>query len=477
MSTHPAAAVPSLDDIQGNILKGHGRKYTALVFFRFATRDRAAWLRNRRLLRNSARLKKSVIRITSAQMQERQTELWRKDDRHQFAFCSLGLTCFGLAACGYEAKEPGIGELGSDQFWQGATKEMAGADRWEKAFNPAPDGVFLVAHQTRKKRDRLSRAVRRLLLKHYGIEGVSIENGFRWIPPGQTGKPTTCEPFGFADGFARTHVSVTKGSAFEALVSPTMKFIEQIPSVHEVPLNQLIFVEAGPFQGGSFLVIHKLEQNVQAFLQAEQLLQSRLDLLPEDIRPDSAGALFVGRERDGRALADGVRRREDPVRFDNDAAEKRCPFSAHIRKMNPRQDHFTGLPHAHANPDLHRDAQMVRRGVVYGPASKLKVRWDDPAKAPTGGVGLLFMGYMSSVGGQFLNMFRMWAPDERFPQYGSGVDGLLNAGSAPWIWPAYETVSTPPIPRASFVTTKGAGFFMIPPVSWLKALPTTLPPP
>ena len=106
-----------------------------------------------------------------------------------------------------------------------------------------------------------------------------------------------------------------------------------------------------PSAYGSYYVFRKLEQNVQGFALAERELATALGL--EEDRSARAGAMAVGRFRDGTPLAlcdqPGL-----PARLSNDFRYNghdaqgaqpagapidrfglKCPFQAHIRKVSP----------------------------------------------------------------------------------------------------------------------------------------------
>ena len=84
---------------------------------------------------------------------------------------------------------------------------------------------------------------------------------------------------------------------------------------------------------------------------------------------------------------------------------------------------------------------------------------------------MLFMGYMALVGAQFLKMLVTWGPDPDFPQGGSRADALFGGGGKPWEWPQRPKLAKPePIALGHFVKSKGAAFFVVPPLRWLKAV-------
>lgn len=483
MTSTTATPAPGLrlDDVQGNILKGHGRKYTALVFFRFAGRKEAA-RENRRLLRDAASGTRREIALTSAARQQWQRDQFFAAPACEVPFVSLALSRLALQACDFSGDELQIGAgLDSDQFWDELTPEILNeTGPWDPAFALQPDGVFLLAHSDRAACLQLAAEVAGLLRTDYGVGAIEQELGFRWTPKAdQPGKDTaTYEHFGFADGFARTALVATPGSPLAHLVYPNVGFIKHRVRPFEIPIGQVMIEQPGSFHGGSFLVISKLEQNVRAFLEAEAVLERRRHLLPEGMLPEGedgrAGALFIGRTRNGVPLVRGKKHRTNRFHFGGDPEAKGCPFHAHIRKMNPRQNKVRGDDvHPQAGHEQQKASQFIRRGVLYGDENRVSLAWPDPAAAPDRDVGLLFMGYMAMTGDQFLKMYINWGPGSRFPRGDSAPDPLLGGGGKEWKWKHHPELDDPaqPLTLGHFVTNKGTGFFVVPPLWWMRRIP------
>jgi hypothetical protein len=98
-----------------------------------------------------------------------------------------------------------------------------------------------------------------------------------------------------------------------------------------------------------------------------------------------------------------------PAKFDGDG--QRCPISAHIRKINPR-DEATDV--GHGARTLRR--RIIRRGITYGPAYE---------KAPKKERGLLFICYQASITDQFEFLWRVWANKVHTPRGDAGVDPII----------------------------------------------------
>ena len=202
-----------------------------------------------------------------------------------------------------------------------------------------------------------------------------------------------------------------------------------------------------PFAFGSYYVFRKLEQNVRAFQAAEEQLASALKLEGSD--RERAGAMIVGRFRDGTPLAinptngfipskannfryDGleaslVARPEAPA----DHYGLKCPFQAHIRKVNPRQNVAApgGTPDAQAW-ERDRNRRIVRRGITYGKSKHPPYSRQPLSELPTHGVGLLFACFQSSIRNQFAFVQERWANGIGFKVNGdnrnqTGLDGVI----------------------------------------------------
>ncbi|WP_438480674.1 Dyp-type peroxidase [Oleiharenicola lentus] len=469
-------------DIQGNILKGHGREFTALVIFRFGG-DRA---KNRELLVQSAN-PHWEHRITSAFEQEQQADKRRKlvglyDEKSaQFLeastlpFRSLGLTAAGLEACGIKGKElANPGEMIGMEFERISAFQskdlksfLRDPEPWEQAYQSRPHGVWLLANADETLLGHMVDACRRMLTEEYQAEVVGVENGFQWKPHKDGNqKNISYEPFGFADGFATTQIKVQEKPPFYHLVQPSSGSLKPGKArSFEIPIEQVMYAGPGPLVGSSFLVLRKLGQNVRAFLEAERALQPHL---PPELNGIEAGAFFIGRLRNGAATLYPKLPLADRFDFNKDEAAKGCPFHAHIRKMNPRQNRRDPDVHPMAGRKQQKEAQFVRRGVVFGPLEKLRVDWPSPEAAPTDGVGLLFMGYMTSLGGQFMQMHLAWAPEKEFPVKGGGVDPLFATEQSPqWAWPQHTQCAQS---FSRFVTPLGGAFFLVPSLRWLRGL-------
>ncbi len=213
---------------------------------------------------------------------------------------------------------------------------------------------------------------------------------------------------------------------------------------------------------GSFFVFRKLEQNVAEFKEKEEQLAAFLGLEGED--EERAGALVVGRFEDGTPVTMQTREGTHapvPNNFDyrDDAHGAKCPFHAHIRRVNPRRE---------GNAERHH--LIVRRGIPYG-ERLIDPRTKELLDRPSGGVGLLFMCYQSSLEQQFEHMQKRAGPAVS-KQDGPGIDPVIGQGKGlPQEWPVkWGEEEKKAFAFESFVTLKGGEYFFAPSISFLQSL-------
>src|SRR5207249_5222276 len=107
-----------------------------------------------------------------------------------------------------------------------------------------------------------------------------------------------------------------------------------------------------------------------------------------------------------------------------DAAGLRCPFAAHIRKVNPRDD-TTEL----GGPERSLLKRIVRRGIPFGKPLANPLR---PGR-DKGQRGLLFIAYQTSIESQFEFLMTDWANSTLNPHSYPGDGAEHSAGHDPII--------------------------------------------
>jgi Dyp-type peroxidase family len=183
---------------------------------------------------------------------------------------------------------------------------------------------------------------------------------------------------------------------------------------------------------GSFVVIRRLNQDVAAFWKF--LEQTALSLAAKPafagMTADRLGALLVGRWPSGAPIMRATDN-DDPALASNDVASNqfrfaasaplarlmnepppidpfpaapsdqegfRCPYGAHIRKVNPRDDI---TEQGGGNRTLLR--RILRRGIPFGPPLSSARTVDDGVER-----GLMFVSYQADIASQFEFLSTDW---------------------------------------------------------------------
>jgi Dyp-type peroxidase family len=479
-----------LTNLQGNILKGHGRDFTVHIFVRFTGDVQAV----RTGLTNFAERS-----VTSQEKQLQEADQFQRFRIPGRLFGNVFLTAHGYEALGFtpddvqanlrEEKEEGQLEVLSS-FYKGMHahsdefNDPAPAE-WEPGYQEphAIDAMFLIAdddptflkRQARTLIDDIGGYAEVLVVEH----GVALRNE---VDEG-------IEHFGYVDGRsqplfleqdAKTEGPTDVWDPFEPL--------------------KLVLVEDS-FSGGaqqdcygSFFVFRKLEQDVLRFKMNEQLLADRInqERQAKGLPPltgeerERAGALVVGRFEDGTPVTlsptDGfIPPKANNFIYADDDQGLKCPFQAHIRKANPRGDieREFGLLQAEAE----RPRRIVRRGITFGERKRHPNTFQALEELPTrsvGGdtsraVGLLFMCFQASIPKQFGFMQKRWCNAEGFLRESTGVDPVIGQKTpevAAQNWPIeYDAPAGAQVQYdfGGFVTMKGGEFFFAPSIPFLRS--------
>jgi deferrochelatase/peroxidase EfeB len=374
-----------LSQLQPNIVKAHARDHLQALFLQFSDKAEArAFLRNLR------------VKMKSAKVHLREVEAFKSGGAPGTTYVGVGLSFEGYRKIAVPAaKVPGNAggpfksSMRSDAS-RGALLDPP-VSQWEQTFRHTIHAVVLIgdndAAAVAAKRAEID-ALMTAKIKLLGVEtGIGQRNA----------NGEGIEHFGYIDGRSQP-LFLTEDIAEERHARDGATVWNPAFGLGRV----LVADSAAPKpsqQFGSFFVFRKLEQNVRAFMQAEEDLAGTLGLTGEDRK--RAGAMIVGRFRDGTPVAIQARNgAHDPVPndfdYDSDDLAGKCPFHGHIRKTNPRGSGGFEQP---KDERLHL---MARRGQIFGQ------RADDPndpsvpiSSRPTGGVGLLFMAFNSEISTQF----------------------------------------------------------------------------
>jgi deferrochelatase/peroxidase EfeB len=254
------------------------------------------------------------------------------------------------------------------------------------------------------------------------------------------------------------------------------------PESSRVPAAEQSSTLADFFKNGSFAAFRKIKQHEASFRTFVQkqatTLQGKHDLQEAEafIR-----AKLLGRWDDGHLvqpgdtmsrLASAVAGKPADGGFDftGDQAGQGCPFGAHIRRMNPRDDLVVPF----------RRRPILRRGMPYGkPYNRDTYKKDSEAgydfKDDEENRGLIGLFFCASLEDQFEHLVGQWANDTPM-----GIDNRGNARD-PLIGQNNKSLHVYDIPLSDsaaltlrglepFVTTKGTLYAFFPSLSAVKQL-------
>ena len=466
-----------LEGIQGNILKAHGRHHTANIFINCDSgkQEKAkAWLKS---LVND---ENSLVR--SAYDQLRNNVLWKEKCVDSGLFACIHISAIGYTYLfGNDAKADAFEKT----FLDGMQKADLGDpehEDWEVGLRAANHFMLLVGHA---EPDKLAEVVERIQQETDVFGSITtIEEGLAQFNKAKAG----IEHFGYVDGVSQP--------LFFADEWETYKTDNNIGSDEDIKFDPRadkgIVLLKDPFgQGddnalGSYFVFRKLEQNVKGFKLAESQLADRLELAEGD--DERAGAMLVGRFEDGTPVQldfrEGLINNSVLNNFAYDPADaSKCPYHAHIRKVNPRFD-----PVKKEDVQVNINHMMARRGIPFG------TRTDEPNDGhiynkPEKDVGLLFMSYQKSITNQFEFIQKNWANSPNQPTIDPddtdgpnaevvGIDPVIgqikggqnriSIGEFAKTWRDPESMKEASFEQ--FVTMKGGGYFFAPSMSFLENL-------
>ena len=450
-----------LENLQGNILKGHGREHATLLFIRF---KKGAAAKARSFLR-----KVTTDFVGSAKEQLDASEEFKCHGTSGRVFVTVSLSSAGYAALGVKvAKTPN-----NPAFLGGMKKKRTALNdpkttAWELGYRGAIHALIVIADdleariaKTRGELEELLKTCGKVVAREDG-HGLRNQNNDH------------IEHFGYVDGRSQPLMlqediqkETTSGGIDQW--SPTFGLnVALVPDLGD----------PGAVNFGSYFVFRKLEQDVRTFKAEEKKLAKKLKLNGE--AAELAGALAVGRFEDGTPVVlqktDGIHPVPNNFSYDADPSGGKCPFHAHIRKTNPRGDSVRQFG---VSIDDERSHLMPRRGIPFG---RREVHPSDPILDehpelyPTGGVGLLFMAYNAEIERQFEFTQISWANSTQFAG-NTGVDPIIAqttnpAGFQKWPvkWGQAGKDPSTPFSFANFVTMKGGEYFFTPCLSFLKKL-------
>lgn len=460
-----------LSDIQGNILKSHGRDHSQHLFITFTDAGKAKkWVTSMagRVTSASKQWKDSLKRHKIFEEAEMHgyPAAWRDEQlakQPSSVFINLLLSHKGYvkldvpkeripqdAAFTRGAQHPKTIEKLADP----PLKAPSGGDpehQWEEDFRKDLHALVIVADDSPAKVAQTAKEISDEVGKNGGTI-AHTETGLV-LRYGENGPVR--EHFGFVDGVSNPLFYAKD----VAKVKPANGKFRYDP---RAPLGLVLVKDPGGKDEtyGSYFVYRKLEQKVAQFKQdrftlATALAQKDSREAANEADKELAGAYMVGRFRDGApvvafASESGVGR-DIPNDFDYsaDANGDKCPFQAHTRKTNPRNE--TG------DAETERSHRIVRRAISFEKGDK---------------VGLLFLCAQSSIEHQFEFMQASWCDNTGFLRPDTGLDPIVGQGSpTEQEWPKKHGKSERiKVTLKQSVVMRGGEYFFMPSLSFLKSL-------
>ncbi|WP_341531909.1 hypothetical protein WKK05_38555 (plasmid) [Nostoc sp. UHCC 0302] len=491
-----------LDDIQGNVLPGFKKDSQHFLFLQIVDPEPARlWLKSLAPKLWTAR----EVLAAHSMWKAMRLKLGREPDNLDFLFLNCAISAQGLAKLGV----PDIEDFDDQAFKLGLEKRAASiGDPPRGSGEPGAPENWIFGSGSRRPdillilaTDDFDWAVKTeeeliTSAEQQGLQLIHVDRG-RVRPGALAGH----EHFGFKDGVSHPALRGRKSTVAEDFIEsrtwPEDSAFDIYRSRFAAPGRPLIWPghflfgylrqfkdkpessrpnsePPGPTWAvnGSFLAYRRLSQNVQGFhtFLAEASETLRQNGFDPDLTPERLGALLVGRWASGWpvmrdpnvdrgehklgenyftfAEATTVPLPNDPHPLNpSDPDGRICPFAAHIRKVNPRDESGTDL----GNRERVFQKLILRRGITFGPEVDEK---------PEADRGLLFVAYQSSIEEQFEFLMNDWVNDENKPKAGGGVDPILSAARNTKVSLVNDTSGFDlPIPGGWVVATGGEYMF------------------
>jgi Dyp-type peroxidase family len=446
-------------DIQGDILRAHGKSYDRTSYVFVGVEDPAAgraWLRG------------IYDRVTT----DAERTGPRPDTALNIAFTRAGLEALGVP--------PQVVSSFSKEFQQGMAGrchelgDVGESDpgNWDAGLGTDEAHVLVTINaQDDAGRDGALDELR---------SGVEAAGGLSIVHEDHAHMlGGSREHFGFADGFAQPSIEGVNEDRVRGGGVPDAKGRWRPLALGEFILGyedeesrvdrqrRLPRAPATPLgRSSTYMVWRKLYQDVALFRRTLRDAARTYEQGDEE----KLAAKIVGRWRNGSPLVaspaaaqpgfDAEPPEANDFRYaEADPEGHSCPLGAHIRRSNPRDAlGFDGkLSFRH---------RMIRRGMPYGPMLEADASEDDGKDR-----GLVFVCFNASISRQFESVQRQWLNDGNVFQLAHDSDFLLG-GSAEAMG-KMTVQGKPPFffsPQGPFVTTRGGEYLFVPGMTALAAV-------
>lgn len=399
-------------DVQGNILRPHARRHVAHVLVELPASAGDSQVLLQELLEKEWPTTAGSQREYARRYREAIQAGQAKQDAGPSSFKGLALSWHGYERLGAQALAPTGGAFKRGP--EAAEDDKPESNGWTSPnFLEDPDfanwrgelgDVHLLLTLANNSAERRDKEVEELEaeLKKWG--GRSHVHRGSWDCVDKN-PAIHREHFGYVDGIS--NVDLVGGSSGATWSSQYDLHQALLPDPGGDDLTSL----------GSFLVFCKLKQHVAEFR--------------KDHPKAASGQTVVGRTTEGVPLARQEAGVSNDFTYGTDIGpEPRCPYEAHVRKVNPRHGQ-------------HRRSQIIRRGIPYGHP-------EDEDK------GLLFAAYCRNIETQFERIQRGWIA--------SGFPARSRATTLPKV--GEDAL------LSKYVSMRGGGYFFAPSISALRKIST-----
>jgi Dyp-type peroxidase family len=327
---------------------------------------------------------------------------------------------------------------------------------WEYPFGTEDMHVALAIYS--EDDESLETVLERARQSHHDLPGVSVVYRLKFseLPEGRN-------PFGFKDGLHNPYVEGS-GVHVHPGYGPPVKAGEFIMGYPDELGESVKNPEPEVLRrNGTFLAFRKFYTNVAAF---RKYLREQASSPEEE---ELIAAKMVGRWRSGAPLVLAPERddpelgadsnRNNTFSYEDDMHGLKCPFSSHLRRVNPRD----ALKNDLVATNLHH---FLRRGTNYGAPLPEGVLEDDGVDR--GGVFLLIGTHQKR---QFEFVQSQWVTDGNFITHGTEQDPIIGNDQGDGIF----TIPKHPVRRRlhglpQFVAVRGGEYCFMPGLRALKWL-------
>ncbi|MGB3182208.1 MAG: hypothetical protein WBB45_12510 [Cyclobacteriaceae bacterium] len=395
-------------NLQGNILKFHGRTYAYHLFIQFnqwQQHDAKEWIR---------RLAEKHITTTHDQIEH------SRERRRNPSFDAGLFTSFALSYAGYTYLQLRV--IPSDvAFMEGmsARKHLLG-DKDEDMYLAYADDLhafLLIADDSLETVEERKAEIEKELTEN-GLGRVAVAE-LGSVQKNAKGDVEMVNGFGYRDGISSPiYLEQEKYEYAEvqkdvAGVEDPLAIYDPGTELEEILVNDMLTREPDTF--GSYCVFRKYELSTASFDKQVADIGKKLNEHAGKAEDDAYGmelaaAYMVGRFKDGTPVVKQDIPRgtlgamDNTFDFKDDAYGARCPFHGHIRKMNPRKN----LPD---NEPYYPKATVTRRGMNQETDGAV--------------TGLLFSCYQGSIINQFEKLQVAWGNISWEPAGRAGVDPII----------------------------------------------------